>query len=461
MPCRKPAAPVEIASLDIETPHVREADGQGCRRSGFHRAGGCHAIARSQLHADRPNNGWPPDQLDLHVEKNPPVGASVSVEQGRPSAINADRPQVHPPYRQGARDGGASLGHSCPVSMIWPRSRRRLGLRLAWLSISSSSRRAGSEPAAPFNRGQAGPFPGRPGASRRRRPSALKRLQRFLNHRDGRSRCRPVRPWSTPRSTSKEMFRSSRPAVRKPRRFPPDALRTTGRLRLPQARRRSRHRPLRRGLWPSQAGRATCAASKPGLTGRLAWRATMSASRRHPVVNTAHLAQPATPDPSAHQGGVGGIDRLQPALSLEAAVQDVERFEPATSVAPPKAPGSAAQPSASAQIALQIVRSLPKGIDRLSLHLHPAELGSVDIRLDFEGSGRMTAMITAERPETLELLQRDSRFLERSLGDNGLKLANDGLSFSLKQDQPGQQQGQSFPRSGPVPPGRSPGRPRL
>ena len=56
----------------------------------------------------------------------------------------------------------------------------------------------------------------------------------------------------------------------------------------------------------------------------------------------------------------------------------------------------------------------------------------------------MSALITAERPETLELLQRDSRLLERSLGDSGLKLGNDGLSFALKQDQQQQQHGQSF-----------------
>ncbi|MGI9506426.1 MAG: flagellar hook-length control protein FliK, partial [Geminicoccaceae bacterium] len=66
------------------------------------------------------------------------------------------------------------------------------------------------------------------------------------------------------------------------------------------------------------------------------------------------------------------------------------------------------------------------------------------IELSFEGAGRISAVITAERPETLELLQRDSRLLERSLGDSGLKLTSDGLSFALKQDQQQQQPGQNF-----------------
>lgn len=104
-------------------------------------------------------------------------------------------------------------------------------------------------------------------------------------------------------------------------------------------------------------------------------------------------------------------------------------------------------PAAGAQVALQIIKSFPKGVDRIAVQLHPAELGAVEVQLDIERSGRVSAVITAERPETLELLQRDSRLMERSLGDSGLKLAGDGLSFALKQDQQQhqhQQQGQSF-----------------
>ncbi|MGI9451878.1 MAG: flagellar hook-length control protein FliK [Geminicoccaceae bacterium] len=140
----------------------------------------------------------------------------------------------------------------------------------------------------------------------------------------------------------------------------------------------------------------------------------------------------------------GGFDRLQPALSVESQPLDNVRFETVSSLGQFKTQGPSAPPPAGAQIALQIVRSLSDGVDRFSVHLQPAELGSVDIQLNFESGGRLSALITAERPETLELLQRDSRILERSLGDSGLKLANDGLSFALKQDQHQQQHGQGF-----------------
>ncbi len=140
----------------------------------------------------------------------------------------------------------------------------------------------------------------------------------------------------------------------------------------------------------------------------------------------------------------GGFDRLQSVLPVEGPSLDGMRYEAASNLGQSKAQAPLTHVPAGAQIALQIVRSLPEGVDRFSVHLQPAELGRVDIQLDFEGGGRLSALITAERPETLELLQRDSRLLERSLGDSGLKLASDGLSFALKQDQQQQQQGQGF-----------------
>lgn len=139
-----------------------------------------------------------------------------------------------------------------------------------------------------------------------------------------------------------------------------------------------------------------------------------------------------------------GFDRFQPMMSADARAQEIARADLPSGFGAARSPALTTSSSAGDQVALQIVRSLPKGADRLSVHLQPAELGRVDIQLDFDGPGRMSVMIIAERPETLELLQRDSRLLERSLGDSGLKLTGDGLSFALKQDQQQGQQGQNF-----------------
>lgn len=97
------------------------------------------------------------------------------------------------------------------------------------------------------------------------------------------------------------------------------------------------------------------------------------------------------------------------------------------------------------QIAIQVARAIPQGVDRFTIHLHPMELGSVDVQLNFAEDGHVSALIVAERPETLDMLQRDSRALERSLANTGLQLENGSLSFSLKQEQG--QSGQGFNNS--------------
>jgi len=87
------------------------------------------------------------------------------------------------------------------------------------------------------------------------------------------------------------------------------------------------------------------------------------------------------------------------------------------------------------QIGMQIVQAASRRIERLVVQLEPAALGRVEVRLDFSHDNRVSALIAAERPETLDLLQRDSRALERGLQDAGLELEREGLSFSLRQEQ--------------------------
>ncbi len=86
------------------------------------------------------------------------------------------------------------------------------------------------------------------------------------------------------------------------------------------------------------------------------------------------------------------------------------------------------------QVAVTIRRAVVAGTDRMTLHLKPAELGRVDVSLEFGQDGRLKASIQVEKPQTLELLQRDGRALERALQDAGFKTDSGGLNFSLKGD---------------------------
>jgi hypothetical protein len=91
-----------------------------------------------------------------------------------------------------------------------------------------------------------------------------------------------------------------------------------------------------------------------------------------------------------------------------------------------------APPALATQIAVQIYRGVQQGADRISIHLSPAELGRIEVKLDLSHDGRVHAAIAADRPETLNLLQRDARGLEQALQDAGLTADSGGLTFNLR-----------------------------
>jgi len=82
-------------------------------------------------------------------------------------------------------------------------------------------------------------------------------------------------------------------------------------------------------------------------------------------------------------------------------------------------------------LAVQIARRFEAGLSQFEISLHPADLGKVDISLSVGDDGHVHAMMRAERPETLDLLQRDARSLEQQLRQAGLEVGSNALSFSL------------------------------
>jgi flagellar hook-length control protein FliK len=92
-----------------------------------------------------------------------------------------------------------------------------------------------------------------------------------------------------------------------------------------------------------------------------------------------------------------------------------------------------------AALAVTIAAKSAGGAKHFDIRLDPPELGRVDVRLSVDATGRAQAALTIEKPQTLELLQKDSPQLERALKDAGLDLSQSGLNFSLKGQQ--QQQG--------------------
>lgn len=150
----------------------------------------------------------------------------------------------------------------------------------------------------------------------------------------------------------------------------------------------------------------------------------------------------------AEQGG------LDDAAAMPAAASGVEATTATTGALPlaagimpgvdgPDMPHAAAQAQAGRpalplpvadQVAAHLGKAIKDEVKAINVQLNPEELGRVDIRLEFGADGKVSAHVTADNPQALDLLQRDQRALERSLTDAGLKTDNSSLSFSLRGD---------------------------
>ena len=114
--------------------------------------------------------------------------------------------------------------------------------------------------------------------------------------------------------------------------------------------------------------------------------------------------------------------------------------------APAASPGPASPPTPHVPVsalAVHIAHQANNGAKRFDIRLDPPELGRIEVRLDVSRKGQVMTHLVVERAETLDLLQRDARQLERALQDAGLNTSEDGMKFSLK-DQNLTQGGEKF-----------------
>jgi chemotaxis protein MotD len=84
---------------------------------------------------------------------------------------------------------------------------------------------------------------------------------------------------------------------------------------------------------------------------------------------------------------------------------------------------------------VQIAANVQVGRSRFEIRLDPPELGRIDVRLDVDRQGQVTSHLIVEKSATLDLLRRDAQQLERALQDAGLKTSDNGLQFSLRNQQ--------------------------
>lgn len=158
-----------------------------------------------------------------------------------------------------------------------------------------------------------------------------------------------------------------------------------------------------------------------------------------------HAAAPSATASQPHEmaSNVPAVPQTAPVLAgaplTQAAVQAhiVVQPSPQNSIAAPMSYDIGA-------MAITIAAKSHDGDHHFDIRLDPPELGSIAVRLTVDHTGQAAAHLTADKPETLQLLQNDSCNLQSALKDAGLNLANNGLNFSLRGDQ--RQAGQSFQR---------------
>lgn len=133
----------------------------------------------------------------------------------------------------------------------------------------------------------------------------------------------------------------------------------------------------------------------------------------------------APPRPAAETPVLAGSTEIQPPVVPFASTLHEARAPDAASPAAAPPPATPARQIAPVLVSVAIAG----GTAKLSVTLEPAELGRVEISIDRSGD-TAEVRVFAERPETLMLLQRDHRELDRALTQAGMGTDGRGLSFS-------------------------------
>jgi hypothetical protein len=159
---------------------------------------------------------------------------------------------------------------------------------------------------------------------------------------------------------------------------------------------------------------------------------------------TAALANAAA-NAVATEAGVAGADPKSTAADAAAANANVAAAVANTTPAAPSDPTqAAAAPQADTttraplsfapaadQVAIGLKQAASDGSNSIKIQLKPESLGAIDVKLDVAHDGHVTAVISADRSDTLNMLKQDQGALQQALRDAGLQADSSSLSFNL------------------------------
>lgn len=84
------------------------------------------------------------------------------------------------------------------------------------------------------------------------------------------------------------------------------------------------------------------------------------------------------------------------------------------------------------QVSVQVQNGVRNGNDRIHIKLSPAALGNVEVKLELSPDKTVQAIVYADKAETLDMLERDARILQKALEEAGLRTNSDSLSFAQR-----------------------------
>ncbi len=119
-------------------------------------------------------------------------------------------------------------------------------------------------------------------------------------------------------------------------------------------------------------------------------------------------------------------------LASVGATQATDKPAPSQAAQGPRAPRVPLQQQVMEQINVQIDKAVKDGADTVKIQLKPLALGKIEVKLEVASDGHVTATVTADKPETLALLQKDAKGLEKALESAGLKPEANSTSFNLR-----------------------------
>lgn len=192
-------------------------------------------------------------------------------------------------------------------------------------------------------------------------------------------------------------------------------------------------------------------AATPAQTAAAAMTATKTEAQE-PVLSTTMQANAGNAASASSQPSPSAVDAQAPqapvlTVAQEAAVPVRAANAMPVPEAPLRQPVPQSEPVAE-QVEVHLRNAIGNGAKRVEIHLKPAELGRVDVRIDTDANGKSHVTVTADKRDTLDMLQRDARGLERALQDAGLKADSNSLSFNLRGGDSHQQAKNGQPQDG-------------